>query len=240
MNRNRFILAQLGCLTLFVVGAILGVFILYTDLFLSKDRELNHSIPDEVNVSSLQEVAQYADHFAQRWQNSLFLTRYAATYQLIGDEHIQERILRGEIVFRYAGRRSDLLQDVAERFNVAHLLASVAVDVDQGKVVRFHHSQGSPFGYDAPLNLNEWPIGEDELFEICDAHGGKDFRLSHNVTLGHVGASAPKPGREWRLVYNASPQSFKCIVNIDTGQISVRDSANEWREVGTWMEITDE
>ncbi len=228
MSHKRLFWVQWIVIFVICFLVISSLLLLYSNLFLGGDNELKHPVPQNVSISS------YATQFAQNWQSSVFLTDYSVTYRFLQDGSSQNPIAYGETVFNFAGRRRDILQTVAERFDVYHLFASVTVDNEQRQIIRFKHSQGTPIGYDAPLKPESWPINDIELIQLCDTYGGDNFRISHDIELAHVAAASRKLGREWSLVYNSSPHFFRCLVNIDTGQISVRDDVNDWQQVGVW------
>lgn len=232
MFRSKgWIVAFLGVLTLVVcIGALLSVGI-YVSLFLDREVRPNEPLPDHVDTTSINGLATYATEYAHRWQGDLFLESYSVTYRVTDQDpkswHLTERVN-----FRFAGWRNDWLGNLAEMLDVAHLLASVKIDLEERKIVHFSHSQGSPFGYDAPLNTDSWMLNDLDLIAVCDDQGGRSFRDGHDTRVANIGASSRRVGREWNLTYVAETQYFDCLINIDTGDVETRWNGGPWEEAG--------
>ena len=188
-------------------------------------------ISDEVNNSMTIGLANVLEEQIKEWQPGLFLETYAVTYQIAGPE---PPFLTGQANFRFAGRRQDWMGNWLSQFNANHVILRVGVSVEQRKIVDYSYSHGQPFGFDAPLNLVDWPINERELLKICGQYGGNDFQTAFEVEFVHVDADFTRPGRGWTVAYsdNASPKYFNCLVNIDSGEISIKSEYNDWQNVG--------
>jgi hypothetical protein len=233
-HRLTVLVATLIALSLCVGSSlVLGI---YTSLYVDQERTPNQRIPDNIDVSSTRDLASFATDYAQKWQDSLYLESYSIRYLIDGREEPGDWIPTGEANFRFAGKRNDWLKAVAEALDVAHLLATVRLDLGERSIAGFNHSQGSPFGYDAPLDLELWPYDDVDLIGACDSHGGQVFREQEQPLEASVGASAYKPGRTWNLVYRTLSKEFGCLVNLDSGEILIQQNGSGWENVGNLVD----
>ena len=234
-EKPRFtsIKVKVVCVTLVLLAFFLGAttLLLVATLF-----PMAPTISNMTDILSAHTLATSLERQVKQWQDSLFLEAYAANY-FIDDEDEIHLVLTGQAYFRFIGWRDDWLGKVVKLWNSNHLIVSVAVNVDHKDVTEFSHSHGEPFGYDAPLDPSSWPVTEKELFQICDDYGGREFRVSHQIQLAHVDAATTRPGRFWTIVYGTPSEFFKCIVNIDSGEISVKNDSSDWLDVGNLREL---
>ncbi|GAB4278555.1 MAG: hypothetical protein Kow0080_30300 [Candidatus Promineifilaceae bacterium] len=202
------------------------------DLIATFDSEPNEPLPSTVDINSISSLAQYAEKRVQRWQDSLFLETYSANYIITEQEGVLDLTLTDTVYFRFAGWRDDWLKGAAEKLGFAHLLASIEIDVNSRKLTVFNHSQGTGFGFDAPLDVVNWLLKDKELILICDQHGAREFRQTHNENRAGVYATSTRVGRNWEVAYGSQPTlTFACVVNLDTGEVSVRENGSDWLEV---------
>lgn len=193
------------------------------------------NISDEVDLTTTFVLAKELEQQVQKWQTGLFLESYNATYKF-NDAGEASPILTGQVYFRFAGWRHDWLGKWLSRFSANHVIVSFKFDTNQRKIVDFSYSQGEPFGFDVPLNIVNWPASELELLQICDQHGGEQFRETFKVELAHTTATVNRPGREWAVSYNALPQYFECVINLDSGVVLVKSEQSGWRNAGNLFE----
>jgi hypothetical protein len=221
------------CIGLAVIACFLGVitWILIAALFPQAP-----AISSMADTQSAHILATSLEKQVKQWQDSLFLETYAVTYE-IDDEGEVRLVLTGQAHFRFVGWRDDWLGKLISHWNSNHLIARVDVDVDHEEVTEFSHSHGEPFGYDAPLSVSNWPVAEEELFQICDNYGGKRFRSARQVNRAHIRATSTRPGRFWIIDYSTSSEYFKCSVNLDSGDISVKNEDSDWRKVGNLQDL---
>jgi hypothetical protein len=194
------------------------------------------TVPDEADLTATSDLASALEQQMQKWLDDLFLETYAVTYKLPGTDAGTPTLI-SQAHFRFAGWREDWVGKWLSRFNANHVIVRVAVDTRQRRVVDFSYSHGEAFGFDAPLNIKDWPVNEHELLRICGLHGGKNFEDTYQTESVHVDATVNRPGRVWTVVYDASPQYFECVINIDSGSVLVKNAESDWKEVGNLNEI---
>lgn len=226
-------------IALLIFASVMFAFFIYIiwDLVTTYDSEPNEPIPNTVDMTSIHSLAQYAEKRVQRWQGSLFLESYSANYIVTEQEGGLSLTLTNTASFRFAGWRDDWLKEVAEKLGFAHLLAHIEIDANTRKLISFSHSQGTGFGFDAPLDIANWPLDEKELILICDQHGAMEFRQAHNEEIAGVYATSTRVGRNWEVAYGSqSTLTFACVVNIDSGEVSIRENGSDWQEVDNIFE----
>jgi hypothetical protein len=172
----------------------------------------------------------------KHWQDSLFLEAYAATYR-IADDNVPASVLTDKAYFRFVGWRSDWWGKLISHYNANHLIVDVTIDMEDRELVELSYSHGEPFGFDASLQVTQWPYDEKKLIQICDDFGGMEFRQAHEVHLAHVHASSTRAGRFWTVEYNRVPEYFTCTTNLDTGEILTQREGAAWQTVGNLSQM---
>ena len=172
----------------------------------------------------------------RRWQDGLFLEAYAAKYR-VADDNVPAFVLTDKAYFRFVGWRSDWWGKLISHYNANHLIVNVTIDMEDRELIELSHSHGEPFGFDAPLQVTQWPYGEKKLLQICDDFGGMEFRQAHGVDLAHVHASSTRAGRFWKVEYNRAPEHFTCTTNLDTGEILTQREGADWQTVGNLSQM---
>jgi hypothetical protein len=193
------------------------------------------SIPENIDLSVTLNLANNLEEQIKQWQSDLYLETYSVAYN-VTDTDSAKPFLTSEANFWFVGWREDWLGQWLKRTNANHVIVRVTVDTEQRKVVDFSYMHGEGFGYDAPLNVRGWSIGEMELLQICDSYDEVNFKEVFQLEIAHVNATVNRPGRAWTVVYANSPQYFECTVNLDTGEIAIRSDESDWMSVDNFLD----
>lgn len=207
------------------------------DIVAVHESTLNAPIPAEVDSASIEDLAVYAERYVQDWQESLYLNSLAARFHIVELHTDSKLIPTGHSSFSFAGWRRDWLQSPAELLGYAHLLARIEMDTERRVITHFSHSQGKGFGYNAPLDIADWPLYPTSLLNLCDQHGAHGFRIIHTISDVGLYAVSTRAGRQIEMTLGNNPSNtFNCIANLDTGEVSVRQGEQPWRSVANFLE----
>lgn len=234
--KRRYVIGG-ALLTLIMLALCMGTSALYLELLVGFERHLATPLPADADVNSIMSGYEYAQAFVDEWQQGLHLTAVYANYR----EGSQGRLVTtGEITYLFAGIRQDWLGGIAESLRVHVLGATVVLDADTKLITYFRpsHSDRQLWG---DMHPDEWGISEEELLQVAEEYGGREFRRVYPDVEIVLEADGRYWGDMWRETYysNEDCLCLSILINLNSGDIFKTEGdscdylASSWRTVGS-------
>jgi hypothetical protein len=226
MRRDRLIGRILVALA--ILAPCVGLYTLYSELYVGGEEHPMISLPPDVNTSSVISSCRYAQALVAEWQSGLRLTAVYAHYR---EDDQGELATTGEIYCVFAGIRQGWLGGIARVLQVYMLNATVVLDSDTRVLTKFSigHTDRRMWGY---LNPGEWELSEEELLQVAEDHAGRHFRYAHPDTAINLQIAGTHRGEQWLQTYYSGEDRLSILINLTSGEVRLKDREENWLTVG--------
>ncbi len=208
---------------------------LYLELFVGFETEPMILLPSDAEVSSIMSGYAYAQAFVDEWQPGLHLT---AVYARYGEDSQGRLVTTGDITYLFAGTREDWLAGIASLVRVHVLGATVVLDADTRMISYFRpsHTDRHLWGH---MDPDEWGISEEDLLQVAEEYGGREFRRIHPGAEIAVEVAGHHMGDEWLQTYFSDERKLWILIELHSRQVSMAEGdarelfPSSWRTVGS-------